>query len=83
MGSSQREIDEATNRMLDAFGALVDGKDNDDIVFVDGALRSIADRLGLAAEWPEIEPMTAGEFRRRWRDSKAALAAGDGPKAAS
>lgn len=77
--SAEREVAEATNAFLDAFGTLAEGKDDDDIVFVDGALRSIAEHLGIAPDWPEIAPMTAAEFRRRWRDGKAALARGDGP----
>jgi hypothetical protein len=69
----------ATEAFLDAFLALTDGKEGDELVFVDGALRDIAEHLGVVADWPEIEPMTARQFRLRYIGAKNALAAGRGP----
>lgn len=77
------DVDElawASEVILDALLYAVEGKDDSDLVFVDGWFRSFAEQLGVAATFPEMEPMLAGEFRRRHREAKAALAAGEGPR---
>lgn len=78
--STREEVAEATNKMLDAFRTLADDVPDGDLVFVDHHLRAIAEHLGIAWDWPEIEPMTAAEFRSRNCAAKEALAAGRGPR---
>ncbi len=78
--SDEHTLGTATEVMLDALLPLAEGKDDADLIFVDGALRALGDGLGLACDFGEVEPMTAGEFRRRWRTAKAHLASGEAPQ---
>lgn len=68
------DANEAAEIILDVVGRLAEGKDDDDLVFIDGHLRALAEHWNITADWPEIEPVTAAEFRQRWRDGKASLA---------
>lgn len=77
---SAAEMDRAAEVFLDVMALpMLDGKDDDDLVLVDGFVRSLAEQLGLATDFPEIEPMPAGVLRERWRTAKGRLASGDGP----
>ena len=66
----------AAETMLDALLPIVDGRADDDLIFMDPVFAVLADRLRLQITWVPSEPMTAGEFRARWRRAKGKLAAG-------
>lgn len=74
MPRQQPTLEYAVEVMLDFLAAAADGKDDDELVFIEADVQALAQACGV--EPPEIEPMTAGEIRQRARAGKGALARG-------
>lgn len=73
---SEWTVETATELLLDCALHLADGKDDDELVFMDGFMREMAERCGVVPDWADLEPVPAAVFRERFRAAKAALAAG-------
>lgn len=75
------EIDEATEIFLNLLLQFVDGKTDDEVIFPDVAFRIVAAHMPALHDFevPDIDPCTAGEFRRRYREALGKIAAGEGP----
>ena len=78
MTERERQLALATEVMLDAMNQVAEGKDDDELIFPQPFMEALAEACNTTLS-REIEPVTAGEWRRRTREAKAALAKGDGP----
>lgn len=72
---SEWTVERATELLLDCALHLADGKEDDELVFMDGFMRAMAERCNVTPDWRELEPVTAREFRARFRAAKEQLAA--------
>ena len=74
MPSEREQIAYAAEVMLDFMGRGAEGKDDDEIVFLQADIDAMAKACGVE-DVPEVEPMTAGEVRRILRKGLQDLAA--------
>lgn len=65
------KLDYAVEVMLDFLNIVADGKDDDEMIFPQAAVNALAEACNTTP--PEVEPLTAGEWRRQTRTAKAAL----------
>lgn len=73
--TTQQKIDYCAEIITDAFAALAEGKDDDELVFVNADIRALATLCNIDPDTlPEVEPMTAAEIRQRTRLARGRLA---------
>jgi len=76
MAATRPEVELATEALLDAFLALTDSRDDDELVDIEPAFRDVAQRWEIQTDWEAVAPVRVGELKRRHRAARAALAAG-------
>ena len=75
--TEEGKVNYAAEVFLDFLATAADDKDDEELVFWNAEVQALAQACGV--EYPEVEPVTAGDLRANVLRARAALAKEEGP----